>query len=96
MFSQQKKDIGDGWEYSSLIGWKFHRKERSSDTFRRRRWRRKMAPAERVGASAIFNLEGALVSPFIVLNDYQNRKQGEIDSVLGRGQTWTYLSLIQD
>uniref|UniRef100_A0A8C2L9D4 Myoferlin like n=1 Tax=Cyprinus carpio TaxID=7962 RepID=A0A8C2L9D4_CYPCA len=56
----EKKDIGDGWEYSSLIGWKFHRKERSSDTFRRRRWRRKMAPAERVGASAIFNLEGAL------------------------------------
>uniref|UniRef100_A0A671PQ71 Myoferlin-like n=1 Tax=Sinocyclocheilus anshuiensis TaxID=1608454 RepID=A0A671PQ71_9TELE len=52
--------IGDGWEYSSLIGWKFHRKERSSDTFRRRRWRRKMAPAERVGPSAIFNLEGAL------------------------------------
>uniref|UniRef100_A0A672NK66 Myoferlin n=1 Tax=Sinocyclocheilus grahami TaxID=75366 RepID=A0A672NK66_SINGR len=55
-----EKDIGDGWEYSSLIGWKFHRKERSSDTFRRRRWRRKMAPAERVGPSAIFNLEGAL------------------------------------
>uniref|UniRef100_A0A672R0M9 Myoferlin n=1 Tax=Sinocyclocheilus grahami TaxID=75366 RepID=A0A672R0M9_SINGR len=61
----EKKDIGDGWEYSSLIGWKFHRKERSADTFRRRRWRRKMAPAERVGASAIFNLEGALVRPFI-------------------------------
>uniref|UniRef100_A0A8C1D6R4 Myoferlin like n=1 Tax=Cyprinus carpio carpio TaxID=630221 RepID=A0A8C1D6R4_CYPCA len=56
------EDIGDGWEYSSLIGWKFHRKERSSDTFRRRRWRRKMAPAERVGPSAIFNLEGALVN----------------------------------
>uniref|UniRef100_A0A673G058 Myoferlin-like n=1 Tax=Sinocyclocheilus rhinocerous TaxID=307959 RepID=A0A673G058_9TELE len=71
----EKKDIGDGWEYSSLIGWKFHRKERSSDTFRRRRWRRKMAPAERVGPSAIFNLEGALVSPLIVLNDCQNRKQ---------------------
>uniref|UniRef100_A0A671PGU1 Myoferlin-like n=1 Tax=Sinocyclocheilus anshuiensis TaxID=1608454 RepID=A0A671PGU1_9TELE len=71
----EKKDIGDGWEYSSLIGWKFHRKERSSDTFRRRRWRRKMAPAERVGPSAIFNLEGALVSELIVLNDCQNRKQ---------------------
>ncbi|XP_036404450.1 myoferlin-like isoform X2 [Megalops cyprinoides] len=50
----------EGWEYSSLIGWKFHRKERSSDTFRRRRWRRKMAPADRLGAAAIFNLEGAL------------------------------------
>ncbi|XP_056326123.1 myoferlin isoform X3 [Danio aesculapii] len=57
-----KKDTGnaEGWEYSSLIGWKFHRQQRSSDTFRRRRWRRKMAPADRVGASAIFKLEGAL------------------------------------
>uniref|UniRef100_A0A672Q048 Myoferlin-like n=1 Tax=Sinocyclocheilus grahami TaxID=75366 RepID=A0A672Q048_SINGR len=52
----------EGWEYSSLIGLKFHRKQRSSDTFRRRRWRRKMTPADRVGASAIFKLEGALVS----------------------------------
>ncbi|XP_040032655.2 myoferlin isoform X1 [Gasterosteus aculeatus] len=58
----QKRDQGDpeGWEFSSLIGWKFHRTERSSDTFRRRRWRRKMAPEERLGASAIFQLEGAL------------------------------------
>lgn len=57
-----KKDAGnaEGWEYTSLIGWKFHRQQRSSDTFRRRRWRRKMAPADRVGASAIFKLEGAL------------------------------------
>uniref|UniRef100_A0A672PXQ6 Myoferlin-like n=1 Tax=Sinocyclocheilus grahami TaxID=75366 RepID=A0A672PXQ6_SINGR len=52
----------EGWEYSSLIGLKFHRKQRSSDTFRRRRWRRKMTPADRVGASAIFKLEGALVT----------------------------------
>uniref|UniRef100_A0A8B9RJ82 Myoferlin like n=1 Tax=Astyanax mexicanus TaxID=7994 RepID=A0A8B9RJ82_ASTMX len=59
--SSTKKESGDGWEYSSLIGWKFHRKERSSDTFRRRRKRRKMAPADSVGASAIFKLEGALV-----------------------------------
>lgn len=59
----QRRDQGDpeGWEFSSLIGWKFHRKERSSDTFRRRRWRRKMAPEDRLGASAIFKLEGALV-----------------------------------
>ncbi|XP_074519844.1 myoferlin-like isoform X1 [Halichoeres trimaculatus] len=58
----QRRDLGDpeGWEFSSLIGWKFHRKERSSDTFRRRRWRRKMAPEDRLGASAIFQLEGAL------------------------------------
>ncbi|XP_077482691.1 myoferlin-like isoform X3 [Stigmatopora argus] len=58
----EKRDQGDpeGWEFSSLIGWKFHRKERSSDTFRRRRWRRKMAPEDRLGASAIFKLEGTL------------------------------------
>uniref|UniRef100_A0A8C3KKZ4 Myoferlin n=1 Tax=Calidris pygmaea TaxID=425635 RepID=A0A8C3KKZ4_9CHAR len=49
-----------GWEYASLIGWKFHWKQRSSDTFRRRRWRRKMAPSETHGAAAIFRLEGAL------------------------------------
>lgn len=60
----QRRDQGDpeGWEFSSLIGWKFHSKERSSDTFRRRRWRRKMAPGDRLGSCAIFQLEGALVS----------------------------------
>ncbi|XP_033881794.3 myoferlin isoform X7 [Acipenser ruthenus] len=54
--------LGDpeGWEYSSLIGWKFHRMQRSTDTFRRRRWRKKMAPSDRLGAAAIFKLEGAL------------------------------------
>uniref|UniRef100_A0A8D2KJH0 Myoferlin n=1 Tax=Urocitellus parryii TaxID=9999 RepID=A0A8D2KJH0_UROPR len=52
----------EGWEYASLIGWKFHWKQRSSDTFRRRRWRRKMAPSETHGAAAIFKLEGALVN----------------------------------
>uniref|UniRef100_A0A663E8H8 Myoferlin n=1 Tax=Aquila chrysaetos chrysaetos TaxID=223781 RepID=A0A663E8H8_AQUCH len=51
----------EGWEYASLIGWRFHWKQRSSDTFRRRRWRRKMAPSETHGAAAIFKLEGALV-----------------------------------
>uniref|UniRef100_A0A672H0F0 Myoferlin like n=1 Tax=Salarias fasciatus TaxID=181472 RepID=A0A672H0F0_SALFA len=55
-----RREPGEGWEYSSLIGWKFHRKERSSDTFRRRRWRRKMIPSDCIGASAIFKLEGAL------------------------------------
>uniref|UniRef100_A0A3P9Q4B1 Myoferlin n=1 Tax=Poecilia reticulata TaxID=8081 RepID=A0A3P9Q4B1_POERE len=55
-------DHGDpeGWEFSSLIGWKFHQNERSSDSFRRRRLRRKMAPEDLLGACAIFQLEGAL------------------------------------
>ncbi|XP_072523835.1 myoferlin [Salminus brasiliensis] len=58
----EKKDTGDaeGWEFSALVGWKFHKKERNSDSFRRRRWTRKMVPANRVGASAIFKLEGLL------------------------------------
>uniref|UniRef100_A0A3Q0SXZ4 Myoferlin n=1 Tax=Amphilophus citrinellus TaxID=61819 RepID=A0A3Q0SXZ4_AMPCI len=59
-----RQGLGEGWEYSSLIGWKFHRKARSSDTFRRRRWRRKMVPSDAIGASAIFRLEGALVAPW--------------------------------
>ncbi|XP_062859429.1 myoferlin [Trichomycterus rosablanca] len=56
------KDVVDleGWEFSSLVGWKFHKNERSSDSFRRRRWRKKMAPSDRIGASAIFKLEGGL------------------------------------
>ncbi|XP_053721165.1 myoferlin-like isoform X2 [Synchiropus splendidus] len=56
------EDRGDpqGWEFSSLIGWKFHREERPTDTIRRRRLKRKMAPEDRLGAAAIFELEGAL------------------------------------
>uniref|UniRef100_A0A8B9KFH5 Myoferlin n=1 Tax=Astyanax mexicanus TaxID=7994 RepID=A0A8B9KFH5_ASTMX len=57
-----RKKVADSedWEFSTLVGWKFHKKERSSDSFRRRRWIRKMAPSDRVGASAIFKLEGSL------------------------------------
>ncbi|XP_078269853.1 myoferlin-like [Rhinoraja longicauda] len=50
----------EGWEYASLIGWNFHMKQRKSDTYRRRRWRRKMAPSGQLKAAAIFRLEGAL------------------------------------
>uniref|UniRef100_A0A8C0VJN7 Myoferlin n=1 Tax=Cyanistes caeruleus TaxID=156563 RepID=A0A8C0VJN7_CYACU len=58
---RKERSNQEGWEYASLIGWKFHWEQRSSDTFRRRRWRRKMAPSETHGAAAIFKLEGALV-----------------------------------
>ncbi|CAB1338056.1 unnamed protein product [Coregonus sp. 'balchen'] len=73
----EKRDQGDpeGWEFSSLIGWKFHRKERSADTIRRRRWRRKMAPADRLGASAIFKLEGALG-----VDTDEKRKDDKVDA----------------
>uniref|UniRef100_A0A3B3BED9 Myoferlin like n=1 Tax=Oryzias melastigma TaxID=30732 RepID=A0A3B3BED9_ORYME len=56
----QRQNSEEGWEYSSLFGSKFHSKERCSDTFRRRRWRRKMVPSDCSGCSAIFKLEGAL------------------------------------
>ncbi|NXP76311.1 DYSF protein, partial [Ramphastos sulfuratus] len=51
---------GEGWEYASLFGWRFHLKQRRTDSFRRRRWRRRMEPLERTGAAAVFALEGAL------------------------------------
>ncbi|XP_061765119.1 myoferlin isoform X3 [Nerophis ophidion] len=77
--TMERMDLGDpeGWEFSSLIGWKFHRKERSSDTFRRRRWRRKMAPEERLGASAIFKLEGALGV------DTEESSKGDVTKMFG-------------
>lgn len=58
---KQEELDGEGWEYASLFGWRFHLKYRRTDTFRRRRWRRRMEPLERTGAAAVFALEGALV-----------------------------------
>ncbi|XP_054846459.1 dysferlin isoform X2 [Eublepharis macularius] len=57
---RQEELEGEGWEYASLFGWKFHLKYRKTDTFRRRRWRRRMEPLEQTGAAAVFALEGAL------------------------------------
>uniref|UniRef100_W5KWQ0 Dysferlin, limb girdle muscular dystrophy 2B (autosomal recessive) n=1 Tax=Astyanax mexicanus TaxID=7994 RepID=W5KWQ0_ASTMX len=49
------------WEYASLFGWKFHLKQRKTDSFRRCRWRRRMEPLEKTGPAAIFALECSLV-----------------------------------
>ncbi|XP_059701540.1 dysferlin isoform X5 [Haemorhous mexicanus] len=57
---KQEELDGDGWEYASLFGWRFHLQQRRSDSFRRRRWRRRMEPLERTGPAAVFALEGAL------------------------------------
>ncbi|XP_066173634.1 dysferlin isoform X10 [Sylvia atricapilla] len=57
---KQEELDGDGWEYASLFGWRFHLQQRRSDSFRRRRWRRRMEPLERAGPAAVFALEGAL------------------------------------
>lgn len=61
----QEEMTGEGWEYASLFGWKFHLKYRKTDSFRRRRWRRRMEPLEQTGPAAVFALEGALVSTTI-------------------------------
>ncbi|KAJ3585510.1 hypothetical protein NHX12_014229 [Muraenolepis orangiensis] len=50
----------EGWEYSSLFGWRFRLKPRKTDSFRRRRWRCRMEPLEKTGPAAIFALECSL------------------------------------
>ncbi|XP_019351178.2 dysferlin isoform X1 [Alligator mississippiensis] len=57
---KQEELEGEGWEYASLFGWRFHLKYRKTDAFRRRRWRRRMEPLERTGPAVVFALEGAL------------------------------------
>ncbi|XP_028856711.1 dysferlin isoform X9 [Denticeps clupeoides] len=52
----------EGWEYASLFGWRFHLKQRKTDSFRRRRWRCRMEPLEKTGPAAIFALECSLAS----------------------------------
>ncbi|XP_026122908.1 dysferlin-like isoform X12 [Carassius auratus] len=52
----------EGWEYASLVGWKFHLKQKKTDSFRRRRWRCRMEPLEKTGPAAIFSLECSLSS----------------------------------
>lgn len=47
----------EGWEYASLFGWKFHFKQKKTDSFRRRRWRCRMEPLEKTGPAAIFSCE---------------------------------------
>ncbi|XP_051779715.1 myoferlin-like isoform X2 [Erpetoichthys calabaricus] len=84
--STEKKPLLDdpeGWEYSSLIGWKFHSKMRGSDTVRRRRWRRKMAPSDRLGASAIFKLEGAMGTDMSEDSDGKDKTKESSTSLFG-------------
>ncbi|XP_030193496.1 dysferlin isoform X9 [Gadus morhua] len=61
---QQRPDDSEreGWEYSSLFGWRFHLKPKKTDSFRRRRWRCRMEPLEKTGPAAIFALECSLSS----------------------------------
>uniref|UniRef100_A0A8C2K2R5 Dysferlin, limb girdle muscular dystrophy 2B (autosomal recessive) n=1 Tax=Cyprinus carpio TaxID=7962 RepID=A0A8C2K2R5_CYPCA len=56
-----RKSEREGWEYASLFGWKFHLKQKKTDSFRRRHWRCRMEPLEKTGPAAIFSLECSLV-----------------------------------
>uniref|UniRef100_A0A8C2K3Q6 Dysferlin, limb girdle muscular dystrophy 2B (autosomal recessive) n=1 Tax=Cyprinus carpio TaxID=7962 RepID=A0A8C2K3Q6_CYPCA len=59
----------EGWEYASLFGWKFHLKQKKTDSFRRRHWRCRMEPLEKTGPAAIFSLECSLSSVTDEKND---------------------------
>ncbi|XP_070621719.1 fer-1-like protein 5 [Erythrolamprus reginae] len=48
------------WEYAPLYGWRFHLQRQPDDVFRRRCWRRKLAPVAPSLVAPIFYLEGSL------------------------------------
>ncbi|KAL8174027.1 UNVERIFIED_CONTAM: hypothetical protein K2H54_036914, partial [Gekko kuhli] len=60
LHSEAKFSGEDCWEYAPLYGWKFHLRRRPSDVFRRRCWRRKLAPVIAGRVAPIFLLEGSL------------------------------------
>ena len=51
--------LKEGWVYATLFSTKFHSKQQTSDTVRRRRWHRAMQPIPMISgeASAIFRFE---------------------------------------
>ncbi|XP_068045268.1 dysferlin isoform X5 [Anomalospiza imberbis] len=92
---KQEELDGDGWEYASLFGWRFHLQQRRSDSFRRRRWRRRMEPLERTGPAAVFALEGALGG---VMDDKSDdgKSDGKSASTLSFGVNRPTISCIFD
>ena len=63
VFHKNQKDkkiesVKEGWEYSKLFSTKFHVKEDSLDTVRRRRWHRPMQPInDKANLSVVFCFE---------------------------------------
>ncbi|NXA75801.1 DYSF protein, partial [Thryothorus ludovicianus] len=92
---KQEELDGDGWEYASLFGWRFHLQQRRSDSFRRRRWRRRMEPLERAGPAAVFALEGALGGVTDDKND-DGKSDGKSASTLSFGVNRPTISCIFD
>ncbi|ETE64296.1 Myoferlin, partial [Ophiophagus hannah] len=62
------------WEYAPLYGWRFHLQRQPDDVFRRRCWRRKLAPVAPSVVAPIFYLEGSLG---VEVGDRQKRKKPE-------------------
>ncbi len=51
----------DGWEYSKLFSTKFHAKEESIDTVRRRRWHRAMQPVDKnANLAVVFSFDNTV------------------------------------
>lgn len=58
-----EKILKEGWEYSKLFSTKFHAKEDSADTVRRRRWHRAMQPVDKnADLNAVFRIENNVVN----------------------------------
>lgn len=56
--NQIEKLMPDGWEYSKLFSTKFHAKESTTDSVRRRRWHRAMQPVDRsADLNVVFRFE---------------------------------------
>ncbi len=52
----------EGWEYAKLFSTKFHLKEDSTDTVRRRRWHRAMQPKNKnANLNVVFQIENNTV-----------------------------------
>ncbi|XP_026570927.1 fer-1-like protein 5 [Pseudonaja textilis] len=64
----------DVWEYAPLDSWRFHLQRQPDDIFRRRCWRRKLAPVEPSLVAPIFYLEGSLG---VEVGDRQKKKKPE-------------------
>uniref|UniRef100_A0A8C1YVW5 Dysferlin, limb girdle muscular dystrophy 2B (autosomal recessive) n=1 Tax=Cyprinus carpio TaxID=7962 RepID=A0A8C1YVW5_CYPCA len=74
-----RKSEREGWEYASLFGWKFHLKQKKTDSFRRRRWRCRMEPLEKTGPAAIFSLECSLVMRVDYLSDVELKLGSDLE-----------------
>uniref|UniRef100_UPI00398F19C0 myoferlin-like n=1 Tax=Pristiophorus japonicus TaxID=55135 RepID=UPI00398F19C0 len=96
--SKKEEFDTDGWEYAPLFGWKFHVKPNKGDTYRRRRWRRKMVPKEQLGPAAIFRLEGSLYreNSDTQLDELEPKEEETVGNQELYGMTAPFISCLLD